>query len=147
MANRPGALGTSGPGIHGTTHERPCDRFERDERAALKPLPANPLAVRRRRVSRRVAADCFVDVDTIRYSVPYALVRRTVEVLVGDSEVTIFDGTKEVARHRRSSEPHARIVDAAHFNGLWRRQEDVVASTWEEATREHLSQAAVRVAA
>jgi hypothetical protein len=113
--------------IHGTTRERPCTRFDRDERAALRALPANPLAVRQRRVSRRVAADCFVDVDTIRYSVPHALVRRTVEVLVGDDAVTIFDGTREVAKHRRSSEPYARIVNAAHFDGLWRRQEDVTA--------------------
>jgi transposase len=113
--------------IHGTTHERPCDRFERDELAALRPLPANPLSVRQRRVSRRVAADCFVDVDTIRYSVPYTLVRRSVEVLVGDDDVIIYDGTTEVARHRRSSEPHARIVNATHFDGLWRRSDDVVA--------------------
>jgi len=112
--------------VHGTTHERPCDRFARDERAALRPLPANPLPVRQRRVSRRVATDCFVDVDTIRYSVPHALVRRHVEVLVGDDDVTIFDGATVVARHRRSHEPHARVVIASHFDGLWRRAEDVV---------------------
>jgi transposase len=113
--------------IHGTTHERPCDRFEREERAALRPLPANPLPVRQRRVSRRVATDCFVDVDTIRYSVLHTLVRRTVEVLVGDEEVTIFDGATVVARHRRGHEPYARVAIASHFDGLWRRPEDVVA--------------------
>ena len=89
--------------IHGTTRERPIDRFERDERAAMRPLPANPLPVRQRRVSRRVATDCFVDVDTIRYSVPHRLVRRAVEVLVGDDQVTIFDGNVVVASHRRSA--------------------------------------------
>jgi transposase len=112
--------------IHGTTHQRPCDRFERDERVALRPLPANPLPVRQRRVSRRVATDCFVDVDTIRYSVPHNLVRRSVEVLVGDDEVTIFDGTTVIARHRRSHEPYERVVIAAHFDGLWRRPDQVV---------------------
>jgi hypothetical protein len=115
--------------IHGTTRERPLDRFEREERAAMRPLPANPLPVRQRRVSRRVATDCFVDVDTIRYSVPHGLVRRTVEVLVGDDAVTIFDGNVAVARHRRSHEPHERVVIAAHFDGLWRRPDDVVAIT------------------
>ena len=49
----------------------PCVRFERDERQALRPLPARPLAVRTRRLTRRVSADCFVDIDTIRYSVPH----------------------------------------------------------------------------
>jgi transposase len=112
--------------IHGTTHERPCDRFDRHERAALRLLPANPLPVRQRRVSRRVATDCFVDVDTIRYSVPHALVRRTVEVLVGDDEVTIFDGVAVVARHRRGHEPYARVADASHFDGIWRRPDAVV---------------------
>ena len=43
--------------IHGTTHERPIDRFERDERQALRPLPARPLPVRQQRLSRRVATD------------------------------------------------------------------------------------------
>ena len=54
--------------IHGTTHERPIDRFERDERTALRPLPSPVLPVRERRVTRRVATDCFVDVETVRYS-------------------------------------------------------------------------------
>jgi hypothetical protein len=76
-----------------------------------------------------VATDCFVDVDTIRYSVPHALVRRTVEVLVGDAEVTIFDGAAVVARHRRGHEPYARVADASHFDGLWRRPEAVIPPT------------------
>jgi transposase len=110
--------------IHGTTHERPIDRFERDERVALRPLPSQALPVRERRVQRRVASDCFVDVDTIRYSVPYRLVRRSVEVLVGDSEVTVFDGSTVVARHARCSEPHRRVVDPRHLDGLYRPPRD-----------------------
>lgn len=107
--------------IHGTTHEKPRERFERDERSTLRALPANPLPVRQRRVSRKVAIDCFVDVDTIRYSVPHALVRRAVEVLVGETEVIVFDGAQVVARHRRSNEPHTRVIDPRHFDDLWRR--------------------------
>jgi hypothetical protein len=120
--------------VHGTTHERPCDRFDRAERAALQMLPARPMPVRERRVSRRVATDCFVDVDTIRYSVPHRLVRRTVEVLVGDDEVLVYDGADVVARHRRGSEPHARIADPSHFVGIFReerRDEAVTPSPYE----------------
>jgi hypothetical protein len=40
--------------IHGTTFERPADRFDRDERQALLPLPSVTMPVRRRRVSLRV---------------------------------------------------------------------------------------------
>jgi len=110
--------------VHGTTHERPIDRFDRDEKVALRPLPSPVLPVRERRVSRRVATDCHVDVDTIRYSVPHRLVKRTVEILVGDDEVVIFDGRTEVARHRRHAEPHQRVSDPRHFEGIFRQREE-----------------------
>ena len=113
---------------HGTTHEQPLDRFERDERQALRPLPARPLPVRQQRLSRRVPTDAFVDVETVRYSVPYRLVRRTVEVLLGDDEVVIFDGAEVVARHRRIREPFTRVVEPAHFAGLMRRHDDAAPS-------------------
>jgi transposase len=110
--------------IHGTTHEPPIVRFERDERKALRPLPSVVLPVRERRVPRRVATDCFVDVDTIRYSVPHRLVRSQVEVLVAEHEVVIFDGRIEVARHRRGHEPHERIADPKHFEGIYRQRDE-----------------------
>ena len=75
-------------------------------------------------MQRRVATDCFVDVDTVRYSVPHRLVRRSVEVLVLEAEVVIFDGPTEVARHRRSTEPHRRVVDPSHFDGLYRQRDE-----------------------
>lgn len=109
--------------IHGTTHERPCDRFE-VEKSALRALPNRVAPVREQRVRRRVASDCFVDVETIRYSVPHRFVRRTVEVHVGEHDVTIFDGAEVIARHRRCREPHARIANPAHFEGIYRRRDE-----------------------
>jgi transposase len=106
---------------HGTTHEPPIDRFERSEKAALRPLPAQPLSVRHRRLRRRVSNDSFVDIDTVRYSVPIKLVRAEVDVVVGDETVEVFAGVERVAAHARSSEPHARVVDPKHFDGIWRR--------------------------
>ena len=73
--------------------------------------------------------DSFVDIDTVRYSVPFRLVRAELDVLVGDDAVEIFHGAERVARHARSSEPHARIVEAAHFDGLWRRTPTPVVTT------------------
>jgi transposase len=108
---------------HGTTHEAPCARFEREERAALRPLPSQTLPVRERRIDRRVASDCYVDVDTIRYSVPHAFVRRTLAVLVGDHDVVIFDGNIEVARHVRTFEPHKLVTDPQHFKGIFRHRD------------------------
>ena len=107
--------------VHGTTHETPAERFERDERGALRPLPARPLPIRGKRLRRRVALDALVDVETVRYSVPHRLVRDHVEVLLGEVEVRIFHGTDVVAVHERRFEPYARVIDPRHFDGLWRR--------------------------
>jgi transposase len=106
--------------VHGTTHERPWDRFVREEQAALRPLPARPLPRRAQRLRRRVASDAFVDVETVRYSVPYQLVRDHVDVAIDEQTVRIFHGTALVATHARSREPFARIVEPSHLAGLWR---------------------------
>lgn len=106
--------------VHGTTHERPCDRFVRDEHTALRPLPSRPLPRRAQRLRRRVASDAFVDVETVRYSVPYQLVRDHVDVAIDEQIVRIFHGTALVATHARSREPFAQIVEPAHLAGLWR---------------------------
>jgi len=105
---------------HGTTREAPIVRFERDERALLRPLLDRALPRRVQRIRRRVALDAFVDVDTVRYSVPHCLVRDHVEVAVGDDRVEIFHGTELVATHARSTEPFARVVNPQHYAGLWR---------------------------
>jgi transposase len=106
--------------IHGTTHETPRARFDREERAALRPLPLRPLPRREQRLNRRVAHDALVDVDTVRYSVPHRLVRDQVEVVIADNVIRIFHGAALVATHARTQEPHARVVDPSHYAGLWR---------------------------
>lgn len=65
--------------IHGTTHELPIVRFER-EATALTPLVKRAgflAAMPRKRV---VASDWLVAIDTNRYSVPWRLIGATVEV-------------------------------------------------------------------
>jgi hypothetical protein len=106
--------------VHGMTHEAPLDRFMRDEQVALRPLPARPLPRREQRLRRRVAHDAFVDMGTVRYSVPYQLVRDHVEVVIADDTVRIFHGSTLVATHRRVREPYARVLEPAHVAGLWR---------------------------
>ena len=106
--------------VHGTTHEAPAARFARAETSALRPLPAHPLPPRQQRLRRRVATDALVDLDTVRYSVPHRLVRDHVDVVVEAEQVQVFHGTVLVATHRRSHEPFSRIIDPAHYAGLWR---------------------------
>lgn len=106
---------------HGTTREAPMARFDRDERAALRALPVRALPRREQRLRRRVATDAFVDVDTVRYSVPHRLVRDHVDVVLDEQTVTIVHGSTVVATHPRATEPFARVVDPTHYDGLWRR--------------------------
>src|ERR1700704_56089 len=105
---------------HGTTHEAPILRFDRAERHALRPLPVRALPRREQRLRRRVAHDAFVDVDTVRYSVPHRLVRDHVDVAIHEQIVPVFHGTGLAATHARSLEPYARVIDPTHFAGLWR---------------------------
>jgi transposase len=114
--------------IHGTTGERPRERFEK-ERSALGALPERAVVVPSRRLLRRVASDALVDVDTARYSVPHRLVKEDLEVLVLEEEVVIFRGAQEVARHRRAKEPRERVIDPRHYDGLWRPWEKAVSET------------------
>ena len=104
----------------GPPMKRRCLRFDRAERAVLRPLPARALPRREQRLRRRVAHDAFVDVDTVRYSVPYRLVRDHVDVAIDEQIVRIFHGPTLVATHARSREPYARVIDPTHFAGLWR---------------------------
>ena len=53
--------------IHGTTHERPIDRFARER---LTPLGSRPPYRYERVQLRRVASDALVAVEAARYSVP-----------------------------------------------------------------------------
>ena len=76
--------------MHGTTHEKPHDRFARAER--LIPVDLRPPAPRERLVIRRVPTDCYVAVETNRYPVPFTWAGRDIEVQVGD-----FPGTQKSA--------------------------------------------------
>ena len=125
-------MGLADDRIHGTTHETPLGRFDRHERAALRPLPARAFPRREQRLRRRVAHDALVDVDTVRYSVPHRLVRDHVDIRIDEQVVQIFHGSTLVATHARSREPFARVIDPAHYAGLWRRpapDEPAAAST------------------
>jgi hypothetical protein len=36
--------------------------------------------------------------------------------------VRVFRGGKVVATHARSKEPHSKVVDPSHYDGLWRKK-------------------------
>jgi transposase len=84
--------------VHGTTHERPLDRFA-EERRHLLPAAGQPPFRLEARQSRIVAADYLVSFETNRYSVPFPLIGQPVEVLRRDGEIRIFHRGSLVAAH------------------------------------------------
>ncbi len=96
--------------VHGTTHERPSERFARAEK--LLPVDLRPAPPRERVVIRRVPADCFVAVETNRYPVPFEWAGRDVEVQILAGEIVI--------RHETAPPVHHERLEGSHQVARWR---------------------------
>lgn len=88
--------------VHGTTGESPIERFERDERRALRPLLSKAPFLQVRELFRRVHTDACIELDTNRYSVPWKLIGKQLSVVVADRELQVLYAGQEVARHAQS---------------------------------------------
>jgi transposase len=84
--------------IHGTTHERPIDRFA-EEGTALVGTQGQPSFRLDARQPRIVAEDYLVSFATNRYSVPFTLIGQTVEVARHAGRLQIFHRGTLVAEH------------------------------------------------
>ncbi len=118
--------------VHGTTGERPIDRFEAQEAAALGPLTGVRWD-KQRELSRVVATDAFVDVDTNRYSVPWRLIGEPVHVVVAHGQVVVRHAGRVVARHAQHRGRHHRVIEPRHLAGLVRVRKGVAPNP-DEAT-------------
>jgi transposase len=77
--------------------------FEAVERVALKPLPIEPYVVGQWAIGATVNLDYHVAVERNFYSVPYALVRKRVDVFVTRGAVQIFHRGERAASHARQA--------------------------------------------
>jgi hypothetical protein len=102
--------------VHGTTHERPIDRFAREAGALVGTLDQASFfqALRRERV---VADDWLVAIDANRYSVPWRLIGKTVEVVRVGAMWQISHRGAVVAQHPVLAGRHQLQVDPAHGPG------------------------------
>jgi transposase len=105
---------------HGTTHEQPLERFER-ERAALIPTRGQGSFLTDMCLNRIVASDYLVTVDTKRYSVPFRLIGEAVEVERSAGEIRLYHGGELVARHPQLPERHHLSILPEHGPGALRR--------------------------
>jgi transposase len=102
--------------IHGTTHERPLDRFARGQ---LTPLGSRPPYRYERVRVRRVANDALVAVGAARYSVPAEYVGTLVNVQESAEHYEFFHQEQLVARHPKAAR-HSVVMEPAHYAGLLR---------------------------
>jgi transposase len=105
---------TAGQRMHGTTKEKPLDRFE-TERMALKPLPNEPydLAIWKQVKLHR---DCYVVFEQAYYSAPFRLVGQQLWVRGGTQTVQVFTTDYQlVATHPRAPKPGQRLTNLDHL--------------------------------
>lgn len=105
---------TAGERIHGTTKERPLERFA-TEQPLLRPLPGTPydMAVWK---TAQVARDCYVTFERAYYSVPFRLVGQQVWVRGGTHAVHIYTSDYYlVATHDRAHQPGQRLTHLDHL--------------------------------
>ncbi len=108
------ALTTAGNRIHGTTKEKPLERYE-VEKAALQPLPDRPydLAVWKQVKLHR---DCYLVFEQAYYSAPFRLVDQKLWVRGGSREVQVFTSDYQlVATHDRAQRPGQRQTHLDHL--------------------------------
>lgn len=94
-------------------HASPRELFV-TERAAMKPLPIHVPEVYALH-HRIVDTEGYLNLHRNRYSVPYRLIGRSLEVRESKDQVDVFDGPRLVATHRRVLEMEGAVVkDDAH---------------------------------
>ncbi|MGW2311314.1 IS21 family transposase [Actinomadura luteofluorescens] len=84
------------------------------ERPLLQPLPVEAFDTGRH-FTLRVDRHSQISVRTNRYSVPVRLIGRLVQVVLHASELVVYDGREEVARHERIRAKGGRQLELDHY--------------------------------
>jgi hypothetical protein len=108
--------------VHGTTGEAPLARFLRDEAHTLQPLADRPRFQPMREWTRRVQADCTIELHRNWYSVPWQLLGESVRVVQQGEQLTIHHAASVVATHQLAHGTRVRRVDPAHLAGITSRR-------------------------
>jgi transposase len=102
--------------IHGTTHERPIERFGAEK---LTPIGKRPPYRYERVMIRQVPSDALVSIESSRYSVPVNYVGETVTVHQSANHYEIFHRDTLVFRHQKAPR-HSVVMVPEHYAGLLR---------------------------
>ena len=105
--------------IHGTTHRRPAEMFL-EEKDLLLSTKGRPAYVLEERAVRHVSKDCLVAFETNRYSVPFRLAGKRVEVLTDGEMIKIYHDSELISSHPRIEGSYQASVDKSHYWGLYK---------------------------
>jgi transposase len=105
--------------VHGTTHRKPAEMFL-EEKDLLLSRQGRRAYVLEERAVRHVSKDCLVAFETNRYSVPYRLAGKRVEVLTDGEMIKIYHGGELISCHPRIEGSYQASVDKSHYWGLYK---------------------------
>lgn len=117
--------------LHGTTRERPVDRFT-TEKPLLQPLPPHPYDTAIV-CSVQSNSQALFHFQSNRYSVPCQWVGRDLTLKAYPHSLEIFDGLTRVAQHPRSYEKHQIIENPHHFEGILAQRKKAQATKTQES--------------
>ena len=115
--------------IHGTTNERPAERFKPDK---LKPLPTDYSPDLRDQFPTKVHRDINVNFDANYYSVPHWAVGKSVIVKADNNIVSVYLKSKIIATHQRSWDKKKYIENPKHIEKLLKTRKRALLSKQEE---------------
>jgi transposase len=105
--------------IHGTTHRQPAAMFL-EEKDLLLSCQGRRAYILEERSIRHVSKDCLVAFRTNRYSVPYRLAGKRVEVLTDGEMIKIYHSGELISSHARLEGSYHSSIDKSHYWGLFR---------------------------
>jgi transposase len=106
---------TAGQRVHGTTKEKPLERFTEVERARLQPLPDTPYDMGVWKILK-LHRDCYVHFDNAHYSAPFTHIGQRLRVRGGARQVRIYTMDYQlIATHERADKPGTRRTNLDHL--------------------------------
>jgi len=101
--------------IHGTTHEKPCERFKGEQ---LVPLEGKAPYRIQADITRIIPRDCQVVYKTNRYSVPWKLVGREAVLAECGERLKIYVDGNLAAEHPLLGGKWRQSLIAGHYEGI-----------------------------
>ena len=111
----------------GGDHRTVAEAFT-EEKPRLLPLPVHRFDTNLL-LPVRSGKTIYIRFDLNDYSIPPAAVGRPLMLSASESTVRILDGTREIARHRRSYDRRQQVLDPAHQEELLKEKRKAFGST------------------